>query len=100
MKQLTPDQLLAERGGELIMSSPKSRTFIATFLSATRKGTSRKGNPTWSLVTSAGVYLTESDGSIGYSISNYTGRSSDRLVDQDVEFTVTKNDRVTDMRPV
>ncbi len=71
--------------------------FTATFISATRKGTSRNGNPTWDLVTSDGVFRTQTDSSVGYSVSNYTG-GPDSLIGQEVEFEATNARRVFGMK--
>lgn len=71
--------------------------FVATFYGATRHGTSVNGNPTWNLRTSEGVYRTQSDAGLGYSIGNYIGRSDNALIGKRVEFTATKAGRVWNM---
>lgn len=43
-----------------------------TIHAAIRRNNSVNGNPTWSLETSAGTFLTGTDAALGYSISNYT----------------------------
>lgn len=75
-----------------------AQKFTATFHGATRATNSVNGNPTWVLHTSEGAYRTQSDASLGYSISNYTG-GSDSLIGQQVEFTATSAGRVYDMKP-
>lgn len=76
------------------------RTFVATFHGATRKNNSTNGNPTWTLHTSDGDYTTQTDGSVGYSVSNYTGGPSS-LIGKRVTFTVsgTGRGRVSNMNP-
>jgi len=73
-------------------------TFVATFHGATRKDNSRNGNPTWQLHTSEGDYLTETDGSIGYEVSNRTStRTGDSFINKRVRFVTTgRGQRVTD----
>ena len=45
---------------------------VVTLLGAERAGTSSMGNPTWDLLTDRGAFRTETNGSIGYSVDNYT----------------------------
>lgn len=74
-------------------------TFTATFHGATRKGNSVNGNPTWLLHTSEGDFTTQSDASLGYSVSNYIGRTGDSLVGKRVKFTGTLTRRIWHMEP-
>ena len=75
-----------------------NKQFTATFLGATRKSNSTNGNPTWLLLTDAGDYGTEVDGSIGYEVSNHTGGPGN-WIGKRVRFTITttprRGDRVT-----
>jgi hypothetical protein len=81
------------------MGKRKEIEFTATLLSATRKGLSRNGNPTWELVTDAGVYRTQTDSSLGYSMGNHTNtRSDEYLIGKRVAFTATPAGRVFGMR--
>lgn len=75
-------------------------TFVATFHGATRKGHSVNGNPTWILHTSEGDYVTQSDGQIGYDVTNHTNSQleDDYFVGKRVEFTATKSGRVWDWK--
>jgi hypothetical protein len=71
-------------------------TFVATFLGAQRcKRLSRNGNPSYDVITSEGTFRTETDGSIGYSIPNYTNtRLSSSLIGKKAKFHVRRN-RIT-----
>jgi hypothetical protein len=70
-------------------------TVTATLYGATRKGASLSGNPIWILHTSEGDLRTQSDGQIGYTVTNHTGRH-DSWIDKRVEFTTTSAGRVWD----
>ena len=73
------------------------KQMTAVFYGATRKRNSKYGNPSFELMTSEGIFRTETDAAVNYSIANYTGRSSDNLVNQSVRFTLTRGNRVTHM---
>lgn len=75
----------------------KSIEITATLTGTTRKGSSVNGNPTWILHTNEGDLVTQSDASIGYEVSNHTGRS-DSWVGHGVVFTATPARRVWDWR--
>jgi hypothetical protein len=75
----------------------KSIEITATFTGATRKGASVNGNPTWILHADAGDLVTQSDSTIGYEVTNHTGRS-DSWVGREVVFTATPARRVWDWR--
>lgn len=74
-------------------------TIIATFNGAVRcKQLSVNGNPSYDVITSAGTFRTETDGSIGYSLPNYTNtRLPDCLIGKEVKLTLTKHERVTNI---
>ena len=73
------------------------RTAIVKFTGAKRYGTSRNGNPTWNIYTADdGSYRTQSDGSIGYQMANYSG-GPNSLVGRLVLLRMTAAGRVWDM---
>lgn len=74
----------------------QSLTVSTVFRGATRKGSSTNGNPTWILHTDAGDYRTQTDASIGYSVSNYTGGPGS-MIGKAVDLTLTRAGRVTDL---
>jgi len=78
------------------MATPRISTITTIFRGAEYVRTSRNGNPTFRVVTDDGTYLTETDGSIGYSIGNYTN-SRIGLIGKPVVLTLTRNGRVTHM---
>ena len=77
-------------------SKRRQVTFTATFHGATCKGSSVNGNPTWILHTSDGDYVTQSDASLGYSVSNHT-HSTLGWIGREVTFTATPAGRVWNM---
>lgn len=68
-------------------------TMRVTLLGATRTGSSKYGNPSWILHTSAGDFRTQTDSQIGYEVNNHTG-GPDSWIDKPVTLTMTLRSRV------
>lgn len=81
------------------MSKPD--TIVCTFLGANRcKRLSTNGNPSFDVITSEGTFRTETNGSIGYSISNYTNTRLDTsLIGKTVKLSLRRN-RITNIEKV
>ena len=77
----------------------KAITETVTLHGASRLNSSVNSNPRFTLHTSAGDYMTQSDAAINYEVDNITrGRNAGANVR--VELTMTPAGRVYDIRPV
>lgn len=87
----------AQAASQITKGETMDKTFTAVLLSATRRGHSRNGNPTWNLHTSEGDYRTKTDAQIGYMVSNFT---SSRYEGVELRFTVNGRGHVVDIEEV
>lgn len=80
------------------MTDNRKRVDVTVF--RVERGTnSHFGNPRFKLHTSVGVYETETDGSISYSIDNYCNSRHPEtyIIDQEVTLVLTSGGKVTDI---